>query len=449
MHAGTDPEEFSFSRLFTTTTGHLALALLAVELIAGMQQFLLGTVTPLIAADLDGHQLYGVTMAASQVAVFLTMPLGAGLMQRFSPSQLLMWFTPITVLAGILGALAPTMWIFIATRVLAGLAGGVLATVGMGAIVTGLPTRWRQLVLAANNLMWLISAVVGPAYAAWISHALSWRWAMVLYLPFLLLARWVIAKRLPHTPRTEERSKLPLVPAALLALGIAGILVTAVNEWWGWALGGLGLLLVAGGLPVVLPRGILTLRPGSRAAIGLLALLAVLVFCTDSIVAILAHDVLGFDPFRLGILLTSMSFCWSLVGLFCGRWPVSGHRFRVRGGIGLAILAVGIVAMGLAFEARHGTGYIAGFAVVGTGMGLVFLDAMNVAFTPDVTDPLAPTDAASASVLAQQVVAASLMTVCTSLVAIDPTWGGAILFAIALATPLAFFALWRASAEPR
>lgn len=449
MTAQGEAEDFSFGRLFTTSTGHLALALLAVELIAGMQQFLLGTVTPLIAADLDGHHLYGVVTAASQVAIFVTMPLGAGLMQRFSPSRLLMVFTPVTVLAGILGALSPTMWAFIATRVLGGLAGGIMATVGMGAIVTGLPTAWRQLVLAANNLMWLISAVVGPAYAAWISHALSWRWAMVLYLPFLLLARWVIATRLPDTPRTDERSKLPVVPAVVLALGLAGICTTAVNAWWGWALGAAGLALIAGALPRVLPAGILTLRPGSRAAIALLGILAVLVFGADSIVAILAHDVLGFTPFALGILLTSMSFMWSLVGLGCGRWPVAGRAFRQRGGLGLALLAAGLLGMASTFAARSDVGFVVAFAVVGTGMGLVFLDAMNVAFTPDAVDPLLPTDAASASVVAQQVVGASVMTIATSLVAIDPTWGGWILAAIAVLTPLAFVALWRATAELR
>ena len=41
----------SASALLTTRTGHLALALLAVELLAGMQTYLNQTVLPLVATD--------------------------------------------------------------------------------------------------------------------------------------------------------------------------------------------------------------------------------------------------------------------------------------------------------------------------------------------------------------------------------------------------------------
>lgn len=444
-----DDERFSLPALLTTPRGHLALALLAVELIAGMQTFLLGTVTPLLAADLHGRELYGVVTAASQVAIFLTMPLGASLMHRFSPSTLLTWLTPVTVLAGVIGALSPTMWVFVASRVLAGLAAGVLATVGMGAIVTGLPPSWRQVILAANNLMWLFSAVVGPMYAAWVSHALSWRWAMVLYLPFLVLARWVIARQLGRQgapARPEAKSKLPLLPAVALAAGIAGLSATALHSPLGWLLGALGLAVIVPSLVHLLPAGVATLRPGARAAIGLLGLLSLLVFSVDSVAAILAHDVLGFDEVWIGWLLTSMSFFWSLVGLACGRWPAAGRSFLRRGGLGVVLLGAGALLMAWALAARQHAGFIAGFSVLGTGMGLVFLDAMNVAFTPEAADPLPPTDAASAATLAQQVVGASGMTIATTLVAIDPTWGPGVLAGLGLVALPAMLALRRAAA---
>ena len=62
--------------------GVLAGALLALELLAGMQTFLLATVVPLVAADLDAHQFYGVITGAAQVATFVTMPLGPWLLRR-------------------------------------------------------------------------------------------------------------------------------------------------------------------------------------------------------------------------------------------------------------------------------------------------------------------------------------------------------------------------------
>lgn len=432
---------------FTTGHGLLALALLATELLAGMQQFLTATITPLLAAELGGQHLYGVVTAASQVAIFLTMPLGAGLMRRFSPAQLMTWLTPVTIIAGVLGALSPGMGFYIATRVLAGLAAGILATVGMGAIVTGLPPAWRQVVLAANNLMWLISAVVGPFYAAWVAHALSWRWALVLYLPLLWAARVVIARQLGRQQASEpERAALPWIDAVALAAGIGLVSCLSLGAWWAWALGAAGLALTAAAFVRLLPAGIIALRPGARSGIALLGVLSPMLFAADAIAPILGHDVLRFGALELGVLLTSMSFCWSLVGLWCGRRPVTGRAFARRGGVGIALMAAGLLVMGAAVGLRLGPALIGGFALAGTGMGLVFLDAMNAAFTPDAREPLEPTLAASSTVLAEQVPGAAAMTVSTSLVALHPTWGAPVLAALALLAVPAAFALRRASA---
>lgn len=66
----------SVRSLVGTQVGALSLALLLIELIAGMQTYLTMTITPLIANDLNGEHLYGVMNAAVPVATFLTMPLG-------------------------------------------------------------------------------------------------------------------------------------------------------------------------------------------------------------------------------------------------------------------------------------------------------------------------------------------------------------------------------------
>lgn len=444
-------ETFSIGRLVTTSYGRLAIALLSVELLTGMQTFLTGTITPLLAADLNGHHLYGVATAAAQVAIFLTMPLGAALLHRFSAAKLLMWLTPVTVLAGILGALSPSMWWYIGTRVLAGLSGGIIATAGMGAIVTGLPASWRRFVLAMNNLMWLISAVVGPGYAAWVSHWLSWRWAMVLYLPFLLLARWVIARQLAKQPTAPEPSdsKLPLGNAIALASGVALLSLTSTGRWWGWMAGGVGLVLIVVPLVRLMPPGVATARPGARAALALLALLSLLVFTTDAVAPILGHDVLGFSGTKIGWLLTSMSLCWSLIGLACGKWPVTGVRLRIRGGLGLLLITAGIGIMTWTLVAHLDWGFIGGFAVLGTGMGLVFLDAMNVAFTLDAHDPLDPRDASAAATLGEQVLGATGMTLATSLISFSPPLGPWVLGGLIVFVLPAFLALWRAGATLR
>ena len=49
----------SVRAVLTTPVGHLALAMLVVELLAGMQTYLNQTVLPLLAADLGARDRYG------------------------------------------------------------------------------------------------------------------------------------------------------------------------------------------------------------------------------------------------------------------------------------------------------------------------------------------------------------------------------------------------------
>ena len=68
---GSDPLQHSRTR-----AGLLAVALLTVELVAGMQAYLLNTVMPIIGTDFDAKDFYGVIVGSAQIAMFLTMPLG-------------------------------------------------------------------------------------------------------------------------------------------------------------------------------------------------------------------------------------------------------------------------------------------------------------------------------------------------------------------------------------
>jgi MFS family permease len=104
-----DSAQPTFRGLFTTSAGLLAAALLTVELVAGIQTYVTSTVTPLAALELDGRAQYGPAQAASQVGLFVTLPLGAYLASRYSRSRLLLIFTGVAILGASVGAVAPSM----------------------------------------------------------------------------------------------------------------------------------------------------------------------------------------------------------------------------------------------------------------------------------------------------------------------------------------------------
>ena len=139
----------------------MALAVLVVELLAGMQVYLNQTVLPLLATEMGARNAYGLVTAAAQVPAFLTMPLGGAMLTRWRPARLMTVLTTLLVFGVVVGALVPNIEFYVLGEILRGLAAGALATATMGVMVTGLPDAWRRLCLAVGRragiatLMWV------------------------------------------------------------------------------------------------------------------------------------------------------------------------------------------------------------------------------------------------------------------------------------------------------
>ena len=152
----------SIGALLGSRVGHLAMAVLVVELLAGMQVYLNQTVLPLLATEMGARNTYGLVTAAAQVPAFLTMPLGGAMLTRWRPARLMTALTVLLVVGAVVGALAPNVGVYVLGEILRGLAAGALATATMGVMVTGLPDAWRRLCLAGGSGMWVVVALVGP-----------------------------------------------------------------------------------------------------------------------------------------------------------------------------------------------------------------------------------------------------------------------------------------------
>lgn len=416
----------------TTGTGWIAISLVVIELVAGMQAYVTQTVTPLMAGELDGRQFYGVLNASAQIGQFLTMPLGGALLTRFRATTLLTWLMPVTAAGAVLCALAPAMPVFIAGTVVRTLASGALATVGMGVIVTEMPKQWRTMTLAALSGIWVVSSLVGPTYASWFSSVAGWRWAMIAYLPAFFAARGVIAWQLRSSPPdTANMTTLKIPSAVVLASGIGLIALFTTPSWWRAALCVIGIAAVVVSAAKLLPGGVVRLRRGRPSAIAAMFVLCGTYFGASSLTAILAHDVLGFSAAGIGVLLAAGGLGWAVVGLYCGRRPAeSGSVFLSRAKRAAALLATGLLVMGASLlepalgPAASGVVFTLGWLVAGLGMGFGYLDLMNRIAQPS-DDGIGQLEAATALVLVEATASALFATVATtSLVSISHVWGG-------------------------
>lgn len=354
------------------------MAMLAVELLTGMQVYVGQTVLPLMATELNARDSYGLVTAAAQVPAFLTMPLGGAMLGRWRADRLMTALTAVLVAGAGACALAPTVWVYVLGEAVRGLGAGALATVGMGVLVAGLPGSWRRLFLSAGSAMWVLSALLGPTYAAGVSAGWGWRWALVGYLPLLVAARVAAARAIRDLRVRADEEGAPLIPAVALATGVALVGAFSASSYRFWVASALGGALVLWACARVLPAGVVRAARGRPAALAALAWVCGAYFSLDYLVSPAAHDVLGLAPGAIGWALTGEGLAWSAVAMWCGAHPApTPAAYRRRTTAGAALFGVGGCVMACALGgALPWWGLHAGWMLAGIGMGWTHQDTL-------------------------------------------------------------------------
>lgn len=392
---------------FRSGIGRLALGLLVIEFLAAMQVFTTATILPTVGDDLDGRSLYGAAIAATLASALLTMPVGGTLMARHGVSRLLTWLAPLYGLGAVVSSLAPSMPVFVAGRVLQGLAAGALSTVALGAIAAAIPEQWRPRIFALTSAMWILPALFGPSYAVLVVEWLSWRWALLLLVPPLLLARLAVARQIGRVevePSGGDR-RLRLGAAAVVAAAVTLITFGSSGD-------GLGLVVAVAGVAValaaarrILPHGVLAARPGRPAALLALLLLSVAYFGANSVVAIVISEGLAGSIRTAGATLSAGALGWagaSIVHEAVARRLRLSATGMVR--LGSAFLVAGFLAFAVLVNAEGGWALAlvppAAWAGGGIGMGLAYPVLLH-RILQEQDDGIDPGFAASSTVLSE------------------------------------------------
>ena len=218
------PDQSSGSVRFSSAEGRW---ILAVTVLGSGVAFLEATVVnialPHIAGDLDTSTA-GLQWTVNGYLVTLAslILLGGALGDRRGHRRIFTigatWFT----LASVLCALAPTIEVLVAARVLQGV-GGALLTPGSLAIINSTfhPDDRARAIGAWSGLSG-VAAAVGPLLGGYLISALSWRAIFLINVPLGLFVVVMALRRVPETrPRTDV-GRLDYPGAILVALGLAG-----------------------------------------------------------------------------------------------------------------------------------------------------------------------------------------------------------------------------------
>jgi MFS family permease len=148
---------------------------------------------PELAADLGGVGLLPWTITGFLLTSGIATAISGPLVDGVGTRTMFRWAVGIFVSASVAAALAPTMQLMVAARIVQGAGGGMISAVGIAAVGLVYPRHLVGRAFAANATVWGVMSVAAPAIAALMLTVLNWRWIFLVNLPLglaALLAGW-------------------------------------------------------------------------------------------------------------------------------------------------------------------------------------------------------------------------------------------------------------------
>ena len=335
------------------------------------------TILPVIARDLGGLRFYGWVTSAFFLGTVVGLVVAGEQADRFGPARPFAAGLAIFAVGLVIGATAPRMEVLVAGRLLQGFGGGAVPSVAYAAIGRSFPPQLRPRVFAVMSTAWVVPGLVGPGVSSVVAESVGWRWVFAGLLPLVAVAGVVSTRALRALPPVPlpaaGAGAVTLLAAVRVAAGAALLLAGLTSRGLlAVPLIVLGVIVGAGPLRALLPRGALLAAPGLPAVVAVRGLLTFAYFGADTFVPLAITAARHRSTTMAGLAVTAATITWTAAAWtqerLASRW--SGRRL-VR--IGLLIVAAGIGAVMLGLPARSPVAVIiAGWAIGGFGIGLSY-----------------------------------------------------------------------------
>lgn len=208
--------------------GALFSAVMLPMFMGAVDQTLLVTATPRIAAELGGLSDTSWIAAGYLLAATIMAPMYGRLGDRFGRRNVMLVALCIFALGSLACALAPSMQALVAARVLQGLGGGGLMVLSQALIGELVPPWDRPRYQGYFALVFTCSSVGGPLIGGFVVHHWDWRWLFLANLPLVVLAFWRMSRLPKPLPSTRRHAPYDPLGFALFVLCAATTLV-----WFG------------------------------------------------------------------------------------------------------------------------------------------------------------------------------------------------------------------------
>jgi EmrB/QacA subfamily drug resistance transporter len=287
-------------------------------------------------------------------------------------------FTAGSVLCG----LAQSDIMLIASRVIQGTGGAMLAANGMAIITEVFPAKQRGQAMGFNAVTWGLGSMLGPVLGGIILAVSSWRWIFLVNLPIGIiatLAAYLLLHDIAPNPRGE---RFDLIGALLFSGGLVCLLLGITGGIGpGWLSPGILMYFAASALLLVVfvmwerrveyPMLDLHLFDNHQYAfsVAAAALQSLSVFAVNFLLIFYLQGVRGYSPLTAALLILPLPVVTSIVGPLSGRWA-DRKAGIVPATIGLAVQSLALL---LLVFLRPATPYLilaVALALLGLGGGL-------------------------------------------------------------------------------
>ncbi|MCB0996067.1 MAG: MFS transporter [Acidimicrobiales bacterium] len=328
----------------------LAISLAAIDLL------IVATAVPDIAGDLGDLGQTAWVFTAYLLGSTTTMPLWGKLGDLHGRKRAIQAACVLFMGASVLAGVSQTMWMLILARFVQGLGGGGLQSLPAGIVGDIAPPRQRGAYLAAVTSVWAAAAILGPVIGGGFVDTVGWRWVFYINLPLGVVALVLVSGSL-QLPDSDRDPQLDVLGAVLMLVATGSVvLATATGgdeiDWGSAPMGGLlAVAAVAAAAFVWWERRVaepivrlsMFREPVVRSGAVTTFFFGMANFGTAIVIPLYGRIVTGLDATTAGLMLAPVS-----VGIVCstslvGRAIKRTGRYRAFPPAGAAVFALGVL----------------------------------------------------------------------------------------------------------
>ncbi|MGH8894134.1 MAG: MFS transporter [Actinomycetes bacterium] len=371
-------------RLFSPQYRALVVGVVGVVVAVAFEAIAVATAMPVAARELDGLPAYGLAFSVFLTASLLGMVVAGEVSDRGGPVRPFAAAAVVFALGLLLAGLSTSMWLLVVARAVQGIGAGLNIVALYVVVARAFPSALRPRVFSAVASGWILPSLVGPPVAGLLADHVSWRWVFLGVLPLLLGAVLLVGPHLrgldgpppsqaPDDPvGSRRRNRVPAAAVAALGAGLLqyGGQVLTDRPVPAVLMVGAALVLLALGVPRLLPAGAFRLGRGLPTVVVLRGVLAGAFFGAETFLPLMLVEQRSLATTLAGASLTGAALTWSLGAWLQGRPGLRTPR-SVLLTVGFLLVLAGIGTAALATS--HAVPVVAaavGWTVAGLGMGL-------------------------------------------------------------------------------